>query len=52
MRQLVIARAASGVIEATAQAAGMRTMRQDGLSRVLAGLTSFSEVARVTETGE
>lgn len=52
MRKLVVARAASGAIEAAAQTAGMRTMRQDGLSRVLAGLTSFAEVARVTEAGE
>ena len=31
-----------------AVASGMRTMRDDGLEKVLAGQTTFDEVARVT----
>lgn len=52
MRRLVIERAPTGALAAAAQAAGMRSMRQDGLARMLAGLTSFAEVARVTEIGD
>jgi type II secretory ATPase GspE/PulE/Tfp pilus assembly ATPase PilB-like protein len=52
LRRLVVDRAATGALEAAARAAGMRSMRQHGLSRVLAGLTSFAEVARVTEMGD
>ncbi|SNS53237.1 type II secretion system protein E (GspE) [Azospirillum sp. RU38E] len=52
LRRLVVERASTGALEVAARAAGMRSMRQHGLSRVLAGLTSFAEVARVTEMGD
>ncbi|MFV3128970.1 GspE/PulE family protein [Niveispirillum sp. KHB5.9] len=52
MRRLVIERAPTGAIEAAARASGFHTLRRDGLARVLEGLTSFAEVARVTEAGD
>jgi len=48
-RALVVQRAPSAALEQAARAAGMRTMRQDGLAKVAAGLTSLAEVARVTD---
>ncbi|HEY3187335.1 MAG TPA: ATPase, T2SS/T4P/T4SS family [Solirubrobacteraceae bacterium] len=48
IRQLIVRRAPAGEIAGVATAAGMRRMREDGLDKVLAGETSFAEVARVT----
>ena len=50
IRALVLARAAADEIAAVAQRGGMRTLRDDGLAKVQAGLTSLAEVARVTGT--
>jgi len=38
-------------LEAAARAAGMRSLRADGLDKALAGLTSLEEVLRVTRDG-
>ena len=38
----------AGEIRALALAAGMRTLRQDGIEKVLAGLTDLSEVIAAT----
>jgi type IV pilus assembly protein PilB len=48
IRQLAVRRAAADEIAAAAVAKGMRRLRDDGLEKVRAGLTSFAEVARVT----
>jgi type IV pilus assembly protein PilB len=48
IRQLAVRRAAADEIAATAMAKGMRRLRDDGLEKVRAGLTSLAEVARVT----
>jgi len=40
---------AADVLQAAALAAGMKTLRQDGIDKVLAGLTDLSEVAAATE---
>ncbi len=49
VRQLVLQAADSGSVRKAAIADGMNTLRQDGLLKVLAGLTSFDEVIRVTQ---
>jgi type IV pilus assembly protein PilB len=48
VRRLVVERAPAARIAEVAVAEGMRTLRQDGLTKVAAGLTSLAEVTRVT----
>jgi general secretion pathway protein E len=48
IRRLIVKDADSGSILSKAQSLGMRTLRQDGLQKVLAGQTTFEEVMRVT----
>jgi type IV pilus assembly protein PilB len=48
IRDLTIARAAADEIAATAVSQGMLRLRDDGLEKVKLGLTSVTEVARVT----
>lgn len=52
IRQMILERASSQQIKAKAVSQGMRTLRQDGLQKVLAGLTTFTEVIRVTQQEE
>jgi general secretion pathway protein E len=49
IRQRVLARADASALRASAAAAGMRTLREDGDDKVARGLTTTTEVARVTE---
>jgi type IV pilus assembly protein PilB len=51
IHRLVLARASADEIGAVAVAEGMRRLREDGLEKVKAGLTSLAEIARVTGTG-
>jgi type IV pilus assembly protein PilB len=51
IRTLTLARAASEQIAVVAVREGMRRLREDGLDKVKAGLTSIAEVARVTGSG-
>jgi type IV pilus assembly protein PilB len=48
VRSLTLERAAAEQIAAVALPQGMRRLREDGLEKVKAGLTSMAEVARVT----
>jgi general secretion pathway protein E/type IV pilus assembly protein PilB len=48
IRELVVNRVNAGVIRHEAMKAGMKTLRQDGWRKVLAGVTTVDEVARVT----
>ncbi len=48
IRRLIVKGADSGSILSKARSLGMRTLRQDGLQKVLAGQTTFEEVMRVT----
>jgi type IV pilus assembly protein PilB len=48
IRSLIVRRASTGDITAVAVQQGMRTLREDGLQKVRAGMTSLAEVARVT----
>ena len=44
LRQLIQERARSDAIQRKALSEGLRTLRQDGLEKVLAGITSLEEV--------
>jgi type IV pilus assembly protein PilB len=48
IRGLTVTRAPTDEIAATAISQGMRTLRNDGLDKVRHGLTSITEVTRVT----
>jgi type II secretory ATPase GspE/PulE/Tfp pilus assembly ATPase PilB-like protein len=48
IRQLILQNVDSTTIKRRAQAQGMRTLREDGARKVLAGITSSAEVLRVT----
>jgi type II secretory ATPase GspE/PulE/Tfp pilus assembly ATPase PilB-like protein len=45
---LILSRATSGQIKKAAMEEGMKTLRQDGLDKVRQGITSISELIRVT----
>ncbi|MBI4310042.1 MAG: Flp pilus assembly complex ATPase component TadA, partial [Candidatus Omnitrophica bacterium] len=49
LRAMIVRRAASGEIKRQAVAAGMKTLRRHGWEKVAAGVTSPSEVLRVTQ---
>jgi general secretion pathway protein E len=51
IRQLAIKNADAGSIKRAAMEAGMRTLREDGAHKVLAGMTSAAEVMMIT-TGD
>src|SRR5947209_7625076 len=51
LRALTLQRASADQLGAVAVREGMRKLRDDGLDKVKAGLTSMAEVARVTGTG-
>ena len=48
IRGLVTAQAPAGRIKLAAVAAGLRTLREDGVGKVLTGQTTIPEVERVT----
>jgi len=50
IRMHVRRRDAASALQTTALAAGMRTLRQDGIDKVLAGLTDLSEVLSATQS--
>jgi len=52
VRDLIQQRVTTGTLKAAAVAAGMRTLRQDGWKKVCAGITSLSEVLRVSHADE
>ncbi|MDQ6605640.1 MAG: Flp pilus assembly complex ATPase component TadA [Actinomycetota bacterium] len=51
IRSLALKRASADQIAAAALGEGMRRLREDGLDKVKSGLTSMSEIARVTGSG-
>jgi len=51
IRGLVLQRASADQIAAAAARGGMRRLREDGLDKVKAGITSMAEIARVTGSG-
>jgi type IV pilus assembly protein PilB len=52
IRTLIIAKASSSAITTTAIKAGFKTLRQEGLLKVVDGVTSIEEVLRVTQEAE
>lgn len=52
IRELILKRASSQQIKKKAVAEGMRTLRVSGLRKVIAGLTTYAEVVRVTQQEE
>jgi general secretion pathway protein E len=46
---MIIRRAHAGEIKEYAVAHGMKTLRDDGLARAAAGITTIEEVLRVTQ---
>jgi type II secretion system protein E len=52
IRPLVVSRASSNEIKAVAIRHGMRTLRTDGWTKVLEGITTLEEVLRVSEEDE
>ena len=51
VRQLILQNVDSNTIKKKAKTQGMRTLRDDGAQKVLAGITSSAEVLRVTAEG-
>ena len=52
IRNLVLKRARENELKQVARNEGMRTLRQDGIGKVMEGLTSLEEVLRVTVADE
>ena len=49
LRPLIVERASIGQLRAQAVAEGMRTLRQDGVEKVIAGVTTVEEMMRETQ---
>jgi type IV pilus assembly protein PilB len=49
IRDLILAKTSSTQIKRIAQEAGMKTLREDGIVKMLAGVTTIDEVIRVTQ---
>jgi type II secretory ATPase GspE/PulE/Tfp pilus assembly ATPase PilB-like protein len=52
IRGLIVAKASSSAIKASAALKGSKTLRQEGLIRAASGITSVEEVLRVTQEAE
>ena len=52
IKELIIAKSATSVIKNESMKQGMRTLRQDGLGKVLRGVTTLDEVIRVSADDE
>jgi type II secretory ATPase GspE/PulE/Tfp pilus assembly ATPase PilB-like protein len=50
LRELIIARRSATELLVVARKDGLKLMREDGWSKVLAGMTTVEEVVRVTKT--
>jgi type II secretory ATPase GspE/PulE/Tfp pilus assembly ATPase PilB-like protein len=48
VRKLIYEKVASNVLRTRARELGMRTLREDGTRKVLAGMTTADEVIRAT----
>ena len=49
IKELIVSKAPAHTIRDVAHTAGMRTLRDDGLNKAMAGLTTIEEVIRVTQ---
>ena len=50
LRELIFKGVPSGELREAARKFGMRTLREDGTKKVLAGITTIDEVMRITQT--
>ena len=48
IKEMTVAASPEGEIASLAHQEGMQTLREDGLTKIRAGLTSFEEILRVT----
>jgi type IV pilus assembly protein PilB len=48
LRELILSGGSATEIKRTAQSLGMKTLRQSGLSKLIAGMTTMEEIVRVT----
>jgi type IV pilus assembly protein PilB len=48
-RELIIARESSSVLKAKARQTGMKTLKEDGIEKILSGVTTVEEVLRQTQ---
>ncbi|MBN1297610.1 type II secretion system ATPase GspE [bacterium] len=51
-KQLIVDKASANILKKAARRAGMKTLRDDGWTKVRKGLTSIEEVMRVTQTDD
>ncbi|MBI5746655.1 MAG: hypothetical protein HZA13_06620 [Nitrospirae bacterium] len=49
LRQMIMERSDSSTIKNRAQKKGMKSLKEDGARKVIAGITTTEEVLRVTE---
>ena len=49
IKELIARKATAAILRDEAIKGGMKTLREDGLEKVASGVTSVSEVLRVTE---
>lgn len=49
IQQMIYGKCSSSAIRSRARELGMRTLREDGIRKVLSGMTTFSEVLRITQ---
>ena len=49
IRKMVVSNESSNVIAQYARSRGMKTLKEDGLEKVLEGVTTLDEVLRVTQ---
>jgi len=52
IHELIVNRAAMSFIKKEARKNGMKTLREDGIFKVIEGMTTIEEVIRVTQTDE
>jgi type II secretory ATPase GspE/PulE/Tfp pilus assembly ATPase PilB-like protein len=52
IRELIMKKASSEEIKKKAVSLGMRTLKDDGLEKIKAGITTVDEVMRVTQISE
>jgi type II secretory ATPase GspE/PulE/Tfp pilus assembly ATPase PilB-like protein len=50
LRELIVQRRSATDLQAVARKDGLKLMREDGWSKVLAGMTTVEEIVRVTKT--
>ncbi len=49
IQHMIYNKCSSAAIRARARELGMRTLREDGIRKVLSGMTTLSEIIRITQ---